>query len=77
ISSKEVLLQIVASLGLDKSEAEDVLDNPTFQTELVEIERKWLSGGFHGVPVVIINGEEVLQGAQETETYREALTTAS
>ena len=77
ISSKEVLLQIVASLGLDKSEAEDVLDNASLQAELVEIERKWLSGGFHGVPVVIINGGEILQGAQETETYRKALTTVS
>ncbi len=77
ISNKEVLLQIVASSGLDKSEAEDVLGNASFQAELVEIERKWLSGGFHGVPVVIINSEEVLQGAQETETYRKALTTAS
>ncbi|MCH2039476.1 MAG: DsbA family oxidoreductase [Saccharospirillaceae bacterium] len=77
ISNKEVLLQIVAISGLDKSEAEDVLGNASFQAELVEIERKWLSGGFHGVPVVIINSEEVLQGAQETETYRKALTTAS
>ena len=77
ISSKEVLLQIVASLGLDKSEAKDVLDNASLQAELVEIERKWLSGGFHGVPVVIINGGEVLQGAQETEIYRKALAIAS
>jgi len=37
------------------------------------MERKWLSGGFHGVPVVIINGDEILQGAQEIETYCQAL----
>ena len=77
ISSKDLLLQIVASSGLDKSGAEDVLGSADDLAELVEIERKWLSGVFHGVPVVIISGEEILQGAQEIETYREALIAAS
>lgn len=77
ISDPDVLLDIVAKQGLDVRIAKDILANADSLAELIELEKKWLSGGFHGVPVVIINGEEILQGAQEINTYRQVLTAAS
>jgi len=73
ISSSDVLLNLLDQLQLDRVAAEETLQSSNALSSLIEMERKWLSGGFHGVPVVIINGDEILQGAQEIETYCQAL----
>ena len=73
ISSSDVLLNLLDQLQLDRAAAEETLQSSSALSSLIEMERKWLSGGFHGVPVVIINGDEILQGAQEIETYCQAL----
>jgi len=73
ISSTEVLLNSVKSIGLGPEAAHDVLQNSDYEEEIIDTERRWLSRGFQGVPVIIFGDKKILAGAQEISTYINAL----
>jgi len=73
VSNSQVLLELVQSVGLDSSQAENYLHNSDSHSALIELEKKRLSAGFHGVPVIILNNKQTLSGAQDIDTYLNVL----
>lgn len=71
IGDRGVLLQAAITAGLDKAEAERVLDDPSAYAKEVNDEKKAFGRGVSGVPFFIINKEEGLSGAQPAETFIE------
>lgn len=76
IGSKEVLMQVVASLGLDPHDAEHYLDGGGGLAEVVAAEKAAVTQGINGVPQFRI-GQAVISGAQAGAVLKEALLRAS
>jgi len=72
-SDKQVLINIVESLGLDKDRAELILTTDLFTKEVREREHQWQSAGINAVPSIVINNKHLIQGAQPVETLVNAL----
>lgn len=69
ISDTELLLELVESVELNPEQASLVLNSRSANQQLMDTEQSWLSRGFSGVPVMVFQGQQVLTGAQEVETY--------
>lgn len=67
-SDKQVLIDIVEGLGLDKDRAELILTTDLFSKEVREREHQWQSAGINAVPSIVINNKHLIQGAQPVET---------
>lgn len=72
IGSKEVLMQIVASLGLDCGEAERYLNEGGGLAEVIAAEKGAALQGINGVPRIQI-GQTIINGAQNASVIKEAL----
>lgn len=72
-SDREVLLDLVAALGLDVADAADVLDSERFADEVRESEQQWQEAGIRAVPSVVIDGRHLIQGGQPPEAFEQAL----
>lgn len=68
-----VLLQAVATAGLDVGRAQAILDSDDYAAEVRERESHYLNAGIHSVPAVIFNGRHLVSGAQPTEVYEQVL----
>jgi predicted DsbA family dithiol-disulfide isomerase len=73
ISQAEVLLDVVAQTGLDKSRAEKILASNEFTQEVRAVQQEWINAGISAVPSVVINRQHLLQGAQTPDVYVQAL----
>ena len=73
IGKKDVLLEIASDVGIDKSEAQKVLDNNSYSNEVVGDVEEAHRLGVQGVPFFYINGKYGLSGAQPVEVFVEAL----
>ncbi|MCY1267204.1 DSBA-like thioredoxin domain protein [compost metagenome] len=73
ISDPEVLLGLAVEVGLDAVRAREILDSDTYSREVVADEDYYTSHGIHAVPAVIIDGRQLISGAQSTEYYEQAL----
>ncbi|MBY8975724.1 DsbA family oxidoreductase [Rhodobacteraceae bacterium NNCM2] len=69
ISSREVLLEAAESIGLERDVVGKLLDSDADREELQEEEATARQMGVNGVPCFIINGQHVVQGAQDTATW--------
>ena len=69
VSQKDVLLEAVRELGLDKAEAEAVLDNDQVAQEVRQVEHFWLKSGVQGVPSMVFNQRHLVTGAQGVDNY--------
>jgi predicted DsbA family dithiol-disulfide isomerase len=69
----EVLLAVVASVGLDVAEAKEILSSDTYAQEVREIESFYQQAGIHSVPAVIINDKHLISGGQPAEVFEQAL----
>ncbi len=69
ISDTELLLELVESVELNPEQASLVLNSRSANQQLIDAEHRWLSRGFRGVPAMVFQGQQVLTGAQEVETY--------
>jgi len=69
----EVLLAVVASVGLDVTEAKEILSSDTYAQEVREIEGFYHQAGIHSVPAVIINDKHLISGCQPAEVFEQAL----
>mmetsp|Transcript_19629 Transcript_19629/g.30749 ORF Transcript_19629/g.30749 Transcript_19629/m.30749 type:complete len:185 (-) Transcript_19629:417-971(-) len=71
IGDRTILLEAAESVGLDKTEAAEVIDDPEkYKKEVAEQMRKF-AAGVSGVPFFFINGEPALSGAQPPEAFEE------
>jgi predicted DsbA family dithiol-disulfide isomerase len=73
VESDEVLLAVVASVGLDVAEAQSILSSDTYAQEVRQIERFYQQAGIHSVPAVIINDKHLISGGQPAAVFEQAL----
>ena len=72
-SDPEVLLEVAISVGLDAVRAREILDSDAYADEVVAEEDFYTSHGIRAVPAVILNGRQLISGAQSTDYYEQAL----
>jgi predicted DsbA family dithiol-disulfide isomerase len=73
VSSPEVLITAATKVGLDPTEAREVLESGRFTKEVLAAQQLWTSRGIHAVPGVIINGKWLISGGQPPEIFEQAL----
>lgn len=70
---REVLLELVELLGLDRTRAAQVLDGDAFAADVRAAERQWQDAGIHSVPALVVDGRHLIQGAQTPEVFEQVL----
>lgn len=69
ISDINVLADIAAETGLDRSEALAVLEGQFFAQEVRAEEQHWQQQGIQSVPAIIFNERHLVSGAQGVDNY--------
>jgi predicted DsbA family dithiol-disulfide isomerase len=77
ISTRQTLLDVVAEAGLDRDEAEAVLNSDGGLEAIKEADALARQLGVGGVPFFIVNGALTLSGAQQPEAFLEAFRQAA
>ncbi|WP_421773137.1 DsbA family oxidoreductase [Gracilimonas sp.] len=73
VGKPETLVQIATDIGLDKNEAEKVLENNSYSGQVVNDVEEAHRLGVQAVPFFYINEKYGLSGAQPVEVFKEAL----
>ena len=73
ISEKTILLDAVETVGLNKTEAEQRLDDVSYKNAVVAKEIKWQNLGVTSVPTMVFNHKSALSGAQPVSVYKDVL----
>lgn len=73
VSDKNTLLSCVDSLGLDRVKAQKVLESDLYAAEVRKDEATYQQMGVTSVPAYIINNKYLIAGAQEPDTFVQAL----
>lgn len=73
VSDPAVLLDIAESVGIDPAAAAAALDSQVLAQQAQEEQRMAYDMNVTGVPAMLINGKFLIPGAQEPETYANAL----
>ncbi len=73
VSNVETLLDVAASVGLDRSAAAEVLTSQSHAEETRAHQQFWTSKGVSGVPSMVFDGRYMLTGAQGADTYAQML----
>ncbi len=76
-ASPEVLLAAATEAGLDRLAAGDVLVRGTHADVVRVTVRRWQRLGIDGVPALVIDGKQLIQGAQPVEVYEQAMRRAA
>ena len=71
--ARDVLLRCAGAVGLDTSQAGEVLDTGRYADEVRERERYYQQAGIHAVPAVIIDDRHLISGGQPPEVFERAL----
>jgi predicted DsbA family dithiol-disulfide isomerase len=71
--ARDVLLRLVAEVGLDTDRARAILDSAEYAGEVRERERFWQERGIHSVPAVVIDDRHLISGGQPPEVFEQAL----
>lgn len=77
IGKKEILLNLVEEIGLNKEEAEVVLKNNTYKEEVDQDINEAAQLGVRGVPFFVINNKYGISGAQPQSVFKEAVEKAA
>lgn len=72
-AARDVLLAIVARLGLDSVRAAAILDSDEYAAQVRARQRFYASHEIHAVPAVIINDRHLISGGQPVEVFEQAL----
>lgn len=72
-SSHEVLLDVAGRVGLDRGEAERILQSDTYADEVRTLEEVFQRAGVRSVPAVIVNQRHLISGGQPPEVFEQAL----
>lgn len=73
IGKKEILLALVEEVGLNKKEAEEILNNSTFKGEVEQDINEAMQLGVRGVPFFVINNKYGISGAQPQSVFKETI----
>ncbi len=69
IGDREVLLDVAASIGLDRQAASAAFDDPAIADAVRGEQRQASDANVTGVPAMVFDGKFLVPGAQEPETY--------
>ena len=64
---------MVERLGLDTTEAKQILDSDKYAIDVRTQQQFYQSAGVSSVPAVIVNDKHLISGGQPTETFEQAL----
>ncbi|GGA07210.1 DsbA family oxidoreductase [Neptunicoccus cionae] len=73
LSDYNVLADVAGEIGLDRSEAAEVLADQRFAATVRELEGFWTQQGIRGVPAMVFNRKHLVTGAQGVENYTNVL----
>jgi predicted DsbA family dithiol-disulfide isomerase len=73
IGEAEVLLDVTEDVGLDRAAAEAALADQALAELVRQEQRMAYDMNVSGVPAMVVNGKYMIPGAQEPETYANAL----
>jgi len=73
VSSRDVLVDVAASVGLDATEARHVLEEGRYAQDVRAQEQFYQSQGIQAVPSVIVNDRYLIQGGQPAEVFEQTL----
>jgi len=73
IEDHEVLLAVVAEVGLNVTDAREVLASGAYGDKVREVEQLYQRSGIHSVPAVIINDQYLISGGQPVEVFEQSL----
>ncbi|VVP79482.1 hypothetical protein PS918_02150 [Pseudomonas fluorescens] len=73
ISSHGTLAHIASGVGLSEDQARRVLSSALYSDEVRERESHFTRRGIHSVPAVVVNGRQLISGAQSADYYEQAL----
>lgn len=73
ISDAQVLLELATGVGLDPVRTREILDSDAYSSEVIEAEEFFTGRGIHAVPALIIDGRQLISGAQSADYYEQAL----
>ena len=73
INDEAVLLSLVSSLGLDVERAREILQSNELADEVRQLQQQWQQVGITSVPSIVLNGEQLLQGAQPVDVLVTAI----
>ena len=71
--SHDVLVRVAGEVGLDPSEAGEVLASGAYADEVREEEQFFQRNGISAVPAVIVNQRHLISGGQPPEVFERAL----
>ena len=73
ISDHDVLVELATQVGLDGTEAAQVLASGRYAEEVRELESRWQQQGISSVPTMIFNNRYAVSGGQPVETFVDVL----
>ena len=73
MESHAVLLRAVEQSGLDREQAQALLNSDEFAAQVREREAFYTGQGIHSVPAVIINDKHLISGGQPVAVFEQAL----
>lgn len=73
VSDVNVLVDVAASVGLDRNAAQEILKSGSHASETRARQQFWTERGISGVPAVVFEGKYLLTGAQGAQTYAQML----
>ena len=68
-----LLVRVAASVGLDATRAQAILDSDEFAQEVREHQRFYQQHGINSVPAIILNDQHLISGGQPPEVFAQAL----
>lgn len=73
LSDNNVLADVAAEVGLDRSEALVILEDQRFADAVRAAEKMWIDADVRGVPAVVFNRRHLVSGAQGVENFTSIL----
>lgn len=74
ISKREILKEVLYSVGLNVDEALLRLDDDDVREQVITQEKYWQGLGVSSVPTIVFNRSSAINGAQPVEVYKQILT---
>lgn len=68
----DVLVELAGAVGLDTARAKAIVESDEFAAQVRARERFWQQRGVGGVPFVVVNDSQAIEGAQPPEAFEQA-----
>lgn len=72
-SDHQQLLDVVERIGLDRQEAQQILESDNLEQDVRNQQNRYLQAGISSVPAVIVNNKHLISGGQPADVFEQAL----